>query len=203
MPKLNRTHILSRLTNRLEQLEAGEVVPAKEILSLLTPKQQQELKNAWEEQQKLRKGKRARTVTHEKEMGWKSKREVRIEIFKKAIQAAWNDIENDFDQLRCDSERRQMRIYFDTLTTELKSGKDKQSAANYANLALTRAGLRRIDGAMIGVRGLTLRDREIRAMEDAILQNAEREMDCFKREQIELLREHEKAVLEKRKKLGG
>jgi hypothetical protein len=40
-------------------------------------------------------------------------------------------------------------------------------------------------------------------MEDAILQKAESELDDYEREQLELLREHEKAVLENRKKRGG
>ena len=61
MPTLNGIHILSRLTERLEQLEAGEEIAAKEIRSLLTPEQQQELEDAWRQQQELRKGKRART----------------------------------------------------------------------------------------------------------------------------------------------
>jgi hypothetical protein len=39
-------------------------------------------------------------------------------------------------------------------------------------------------------------------MEDAIQQKAESEMDDYEREQLELLREYEKAVLENRKKRG-
>jgi hypothetical protein len=39
-------------------------------------------------------------------------------------------------------------------------------------------------------------------MEEAILQKAESELDDYEREQLELLREHEKAVLENRKKRG-
>jgi hypothetical protein len=39
-------------------------------------------------------------------------------------------------------------------------------------------------------------------MEDAILKRAESEMDDYEREQLELLREHEKAVLANRKKRG-
>ena len=73
MPKLNGIHIFERLRERLEQLEAGEEIAAKEIRSLLTPEQQQELEDAWKEQQELRKGKRARTAEEEKELGWKAK----------------------------------------------------------------------------------------------------------------------------------
>jgi hypothetical protein len=59
-----------------------------------------------------------------------------------------------------------------------------------------------MDGQAIGLQGLNKRDREIREMEDAIQQKAESEMDDYEREQLELLREHEKAVLENRKKRG-
>ena len=59
-----------------------------------------------------------------------------------------------------------------------------------------------MDGQLLGTQGLTKRDREIRAMEDAILQKAEGELDDYERDQLELLREHEKAVAEKMKKLG-
>jgi hypothetical protein len=59
-----------------------------------------------------------------------------------------------------------------------------------------------MDGQAIGLQGLTKRDREIRAMEDEIQQKAESEMDDYEREQLKLLREYEKAVLENRKKRG-
>jgi len=88
MPKLDATHLFSRLVIRLEQLEAGEEIAAKELRSLLTTKQLKELDDAWKKQQELRKGKRARTPEEEKALGWKTKREVRIEVFKDAIAAA-------------------------------------------------------------------------------------------------------------------
>ncbi len=93
-------------------------------------------------------------------------------------------------------------MLFDELGKQLDAGLDMRSAKIKANNALTRAGLRRLDGQLIGTQGLSPRDREIRAMEDAILQKAESEMDDYEREQLELLREYEKAVLENRKKRG-
>jgi hypothetical protein len=77
-----------------------------------------------------------------------------------------------------------------------------QTAKTRANNALTRAALRRLDGGLIGMQGLTKRASEIRAMGDAILVKAESELDDFEREQLELLREHEKSVLENKKKRG-
>ena len=200
MPKLDGTHILERLTKRIEQLEAGDEIADKEIRSLLNDAQRAELDNAWDQQQQLRKNKRARTEQEQQALGWKSKRQVRIEVLKAALTNAWNGIEAEFERLQEQAEIRGAKIYFDTLNQALKDGKDKQIAENLANNAMTRAGLRRMDGQVIEQQGLTKRDREIRAMEDAILQKAESEMDDNEREQLELLREHEKAVLENRKK---
>jgi hypothetical protein len=202
MPKLDGTHILERLTKRIEQLEAGAEIADKEIRSLLNDAQGAELDSAWEQQQQLRKNKRARTEQEKHEQGWKSKRQVRIEVLKAALATAWDGIEAEFERLQEQAEIRGTKIYFDTLNQALNDGKDKRVAENLANNAMTRAGLRRMDGQAIGLQGLNKRDREIRAMEDAILQRAESEMDDDEREQLELLREHEKAVLENRKKRG-
>ena len=95
-----------------------------------------------------------------------------------------------------------MRIYFETLNEALKEGKEKRVAENLANNALTRAGLRRMDGQKVGTEGLSRRDREIREMEDAILKKAVSEMDEYEREQYELSQEYEKALREKGSKLG-
>ena len=145
MPKLDATHLFSRLVIRLEQLEAGEEIAAKELRSLLTTKQLKELDDAWKKQQELRKGKRARTPEEEKALGWKTKREVRIEVFKDAIAAADENIELEFDKLQIKAVRRQMRIYFEALDDAQKMGKDMTEAKNYANNKLTQAGLQRMD----------------------------------------------------------
>jgi hypothetical protein len=145
MPKLNGIHIFERLRERLEQLEAGEEIAAKEIRSLLTPEQQQELEDAWKEQQELRKGKRARTAEEEKELGWKTKREVRIEVFKRALKAADDGVDKEFERLQAEATKRQLKIYFEALDEAKKLGKDNTEAENYANNELTRAGIRRMD----------------------------------------------------------
>lgn len=145
MPKLNGVHIFDRLRERLEQLEAGEEIAAKEIRSLLTPEQQKELEDAWKEQQELRKGKRARTAEEEEELGWKTKREVRIEVFKRALKAADEGVDKEFERLQTEATKRQMRIYFDALAEAKRLGKDETEAKNYANNELTRNKLNRMD----------------------------------------------------------
>ncbi|MFN5098084.1 hypothetical protein [Limnohabitans sp.] len=200
MPKLDGTHILERLTKRIEQLEAGDEIADKEIRSLLNDAQRAELDSAWEQQQQLRKNKRARTEQEQQELGWKSKRQVRIEVLKAALATAWDGIEKEFERLQNQAEIRGAKIYFDTLNQALKDGKDNRVAENLANNAMTRAGLKRMDGQLIGTQGLTPRDREIRAMEDAILKRVVSEMDDYEREQYELSQAYDKAVLENRKK---
>ena len=61
MPKLDGTHLRDRIQRRIEQLEAGKSVAAKDIRAVLTAEQQTQLDSEWREQQLLRQQKRART----------------------------------------------------------------------------------------------------------------------------------------------
>ena len=200
MPKLDGTHKLERLTKRIEQLEAGDEIADKEIRSLLNDAQRAELDSAWEQQQQLRKNKRARTEQEQKELGWKSKRQVRIEVLKAAVATAWDGIEAEFERLQNQATIRGAKIYFDTLNQALKDGKDKRVAENLANNAMTRAGLRRMDGQIVGHQ--SKRDREVWEIEQKLIESMQSEMTDDEREQLELVIEHEKAVLENRKKRG-
>ena len=203
MPKLDGTHLPQRLAERLADLRAGKEVAARDLKALLNNEQIAEMEAAWEEQQVLRKKKRARTKEEEVALGWKTKRDIHIEAYERAVAAANDGLVEEFERLKQQAEIRGAKIYFDTLNQAFKDGKDKSVATNLANNAMTRAGLRRMDGQPIGMQGLTQRDREIRAMEDAMQQKAESEMNEYEREQLELLREYEKAVLANRKKRGG
>jgi hypothetical protein len=202
MPKLDGTHIADRLRARLVELQRGEAVAARDLRTLLTREQAVAMDAAWRQQQELRKQKRARTKEEEAALGWKSKRDIHIAALESALRGAQDNELAAWRQRLRDVEVRQGRVFFDELARQLDAGLDVQSAKTRANNALTRAGLRRLDGVLIGTQGLSERDREIRAMEDAILQRAESELDDDEREQLELLREHEKAVAENRKKRG-
>lgn len=202
MPKLDGTHLPQRLRERLADLKEGKEVAARDIKALLNDEQIAAMDAAWAEQQALRKVKRARTKEEEKELGWKSKREIHIETYERAVVAADDGVLKEFERLQLEATKRQMRIYMETKAAALKDGKDKQTAENLANNALTRAGLNRLDGRKIGTQGLTPRDKEIRKLEDAILAKARSEMTPDELEQLELLEEHEKAVREKVRKLG-
>jgi len=196
MPKLDGTHIVERLQTRLEQLYAGEQVAARDLRALLNDEQIAEMNAAWAYQQVLRKNKRARTKAEERQLGWLSKRDLHIAALEAALIEARDAEEAAWDKRLFDAEVRGARIYFDELGRELKEGNDLQTAKNRANNALTRAGLRRMDGQM--VRYQSVRDRQVQEMERAILQRAEAAMTDEEREQMELLREHEAAVAKRR-----
>ena len=132
----------------------------------------------------------------------KTKRDIHIEALTLALEAAQEGELAAWQKKMHDAEVRQGRVYMEELYKQMDAGVDKATAKTKANNALTRAGLRRLDGVMIGAQGLTQRDREIRAIEDAIRDKAHSELDDDEREQLELLREHEKAVLENRKRRG-
>ena len=202
MPKLDGTHLPERLAERLADLKADKEVAARDVKALLSDEQITAIDTAWAKQQALRKVKRARTKEEEQELGWKTKREIYIEAYEKALNEASDGVLEELERLQLEATKRQMRIYFETLSEALKEGKEKYVAKNLANNALTRAGLRRMDGQTVGTEGLTRRDREIREMEEAIMKKAVSEMDEYEREQYELVKAYEKALLEKGSKLG-
>jgi hypothetical protein len=88
MPKLDGTHLPSRLESRLSELRAGKEVAARDIRVLLTDEQIAEMDAAWAAQQELRKKRRARTKEEEQALGWKTKRDIYIEAYERALKAA-------------------------------------------------------------------------------------------------------------------
>ena len=198
MPKLDGTHIAERLKERIAKLKNGEEVAARDLRALLTDEQTAALDAAKKAQQELKKAKRARTKEEEKALGWKSIREIHIEALESALKEAEEDEVGAWEKRMRDAEIRQARIYFDTLESEIKAGKELQTAKNKANNDLTRAGLRRMDGQIVG--HLSKRDKEISELEAALIQQATNELDDYEKEQLELLKAHNKAVEENRKK---
>jgi hypothetical protein len=193
MPKLDDTHTVSRIKKRLDELEQDIEVSAKDFRAVLTQEQHDAYESAWEEQQALRKKRRARTKEEERELGWKSKREVRIEMLKSAMAQARSQSSDVWKKKLRDADIRQARIYFDSVSQARREGKDPQSAANFANNELTRAGLRRMDGQM--VRSLSPRDRLIREMEEWIIARERNKLSDEELEQIALAEGVELAVL--------
>lgn len=115
MPKLDATHLRGRIQRRLEQLEAGKSVAAKDIRAVLTAEQQTQLDSEWREQQLLRQQKRARTENEQVELGWKTKREVMISVLKRALAEAEDGELAVLEEKMKRKEVRQARIYFEAL----------------------------------------------------------------------------------------
>ena len=200
MPKLDGTHIADRLKGRLDELLRGEEVAARDMKSLLTDEQQAAMDAAWAEQQMLRKQKRARNKAEEIALGWKTKREIQIEAYERAVAQADTAMLETLEELQHKASVRQAKIYLDSYFKATKEGKTPDVARNLANNDLTRAGLKRVDGQVVGHQ--SKRDREVWEMEQQILGRIRSEMTPEELEQLELAEEHEKALREKGKKLG-
>lgn len=197
MPKLDSIQLLEHLDKRLAELEAGKEIPAKDIRALLTPAQLQQLNAAWAHQEQLRKLHRPRTEQDKQALGWKTKRQVRIEVFKSAIDTAWKNLSADLKEIQRQKEIKQTRVYFDTYGAAIDAKKEPRQARNEALAAQTRAHLPRFDGADYSVG--TKRDNEVWKMEEALKATIRANMTAQELEQLELLEEHEANARKHRK----
>ena len=142
MPKLNITHLTERLTKRIEQLEQGIALEARDINALLNDLQQQALKAAWVKQQLLRKQHRQPKTTAEKaQLGWMTIREVRLDIYRQALAEAKSNLVDGIKELQHKSEVRAARVFMDAFSKAVDEGKNAHSAGN---IAMTRAGFNKL-----------------------------------------------------------
>ena len=194
MPKLNVTHLVGRIQERIEQLERGDALEARDINALLTKEQQQKLKDAWTVQQALRKiHKPPKSNEEAQKIGWKTIREVRLEIYKQALQEAQDGVGDGIEKLLQQSEVKASRVFLDAYFNA-KEGTNKWSAGN---IALRRNGFSRIDGQSYSYSNK--RDREVNEMEDSLREKMEDDLSADEKEQLELSREYDKAVVKRRK----
>ena len=198
MPKLNAEQIIERLEGRIAELEAGAEIAVKHIRALLTDVQQQALNDGLAEQAELKKEKRARTEEEKKALGWKTIRQVRLDVLKKALAEANAGLLADYKRRMREADIRQTRIYFDAMNKAQNEGKDLQAAKTWANNELTRAGLRRMDGQLVDHQNV--RDKEVMEMEAALRAQFKSEMTEYEREQMEMVENINK--VEKKRKVG-
>jgi len=195
MPKLNSAHLLERIQEHIAKMESGEEVEAKKDKTLLNEQQQKQLKEALAQQQQLKKThKRPKTQEEKDAIGWKEIRDVRLGIYKQALEELSANVVDDIKELQRQREAKAARVFMDAWSKAGKEGKVGNSALSAGNIALTRAGFGIPQSSM-----LTKRDREIRALEEGLLKQFENELSNEQKEQLDLVREHEKAV-KKRKK---
>ena len=189
MPKLNDTHLPDRLREAIKQLEAGEEVEAKKNKTLLSATQQKELENAWTQQQALRKKhKPPKTEEEKRRIGWKDKREVRIDIYKQALAESKSNMVDAIKNLQKQREAKANRVFMDEWSKALGEGKDRWSAISAGNIAVTRAGFKPSTSRV------SKRDKEVNDLEEQLRKQFEAEMTDEEREQLEILKEHEKAL---------
>ena len=196
MPKLDGTHLPERLANRLNDLKSGKEVSARDIKALLDDEQVNAMHTAWSDQQALRKSKRARNKQEELALGWKTKRDIYIEVYELALMQAKANEQPAVEKRMQNAEVRQGRIYLEALGAALDAGKTNPQARALANNELTRNGMSRLDGAF--VRSASKRDREVWDMENALKAEIRKHMSAEELEQLRILEEHNAAV-EKRK----
>ena len=195
MPKLNVTHLVGRIQERIEQLERGDALEARDINALLTKEQQQELKDAWTKQQALRKiHKPPKSIEETNKIGWKTIREVRLEIYKQALQEAQDGVGDGIEKLLHQSEVKAARVFMDAFS---KAKDEDKNAWSAGNIALRRNGFNRIDGQSYSYSNK--RDREVNEMEDSLRERMEDDLSAEEKEQLELSREYDKAVAKRRK----
>jgi hypothetical protein len=195
MPKLNITHIPERLREVIEQLERGEEVEAKKNKTLLNDKQQKALDDAWTEQQRLRKThKSPKTEEQKQQIGWKDKREVRIESYKQAL----TELEkNTFDDYLSHLEKEQVKATKAYLSGYF-SANERQDRNSAGRIAMTRSGFYGTGSSVI-----SRRDKEVFEMEEKLRKQFDVEMTDEEREHLKLLKDHENALLKGVKKRKG
>jgi len=176
MPKLEIDHLIQKLQRRIKQLEDGELLEARDINVLLDVKQRQDLESSWSKQQTLRKiYKPPKTEEERIKIGWKTIREVRLEILNKVLEEAYSNLPKSFEKKLYNKNIQQAKIYLKTYFNEIEKGTSKTQAAIRANNELTRHGLQRIDRMGNNKFGLSKRDKEVREMEDDLRKRFELE----------------------------
>jgi hypothetical protein len=195
MPKLNNTHLPERIQEHIAKMERGEEVEAKKDKTLLNEQQQKQLKEALAQQQQLKKThKRPKTQEEKDAIGWKEIKDVRLGIYKQVFKELKNNVVVEITKLQRQREAKAARVFMDAWSKAIDEGKSELSAKSAGYIAQTRAGFGRPQST-----GLTKRDREIRALEEGLLKQFENELSNEQKEQLNLVREHEKLV-KKRKK---
>lgn len=161
MPKLNITHLPERLQERLDKLERGVEIDARDVKALLTDEQVKRLDAALAEQKLLRtKHRQPNTDEKKRAIGWKTIREVRIEIYNQAIAEMKDGMVEGMKELQNEREVKAARVFMDAFSRAKKEGKNAWSAGG---IALTRNGFRNAGG-----NGWTKRDKEVRDLEEQL-----------------------------------
>ena len=112
MPKLTDAQRYEKLREQLADLKAGKEVVRRKMEVVLSPAQLKAIDDQWDEQQKLRAKVKARTKEQQQAAGYKTIREVHIEVYEEAVNA-----QNPLTILQKElhsKETKRAKIYLDT-----------------------------------------------------------------------------------------
>ena len=144
MPKITKAQRYEKLREQLADLKAGKEVARRKMEVALTATQLKAIDSRWNKQLKLREKVKARTKAQQQAAGYKTIREVQIEVYAEALDA--QDPLTILQKELSDKETKRAKIYMKSYTTARKEGKEKYQSESIANNDLTRAHLRRYDG---------------------------------------------------------
>ena len=163
MPKLNDTHLPSRISRIIDHLELGGAIVVRDVKAVLTAEQIAKVESEWLSQKTIRKGTRARTDDEKRSQGIINKRSLYIRELKAALVAAEAGMLAALHAGIENKKLRQTRKYLESVSKAILAGKSEKAARDFANNELTRAGLSRMDRRV--VRRETARDYNVRDME--------------------------------------
>lgn len=172
MPKLSDQDRQIRIDKRIAELEAGEEVHPRDKKNLLTPAQRLELDAAWADQKALRSKKKARTQDEKDALGWKSKRQVQIEILKKSSKEIEDGLLDAYEKSIDKIEIRRAKTFMDAFFKAVDENKNPYSAANNA---LVRSGLKPFNRVVLS--NQTTRDKQVQEIEEQLLEMLKSEAD--------------------------
>lgn len=189
MPKLDETHLSTRILRQLERLKANGRLIVRDVSAVLSPQQFAAVQSKWNEQKALHRGKRPRSEDERRVLGIKDKREIYIDALEEALREANDNALEFLKKAQAEATRRQVEIYLNAVKDAKDRGKSSQVAQNFANNELTRASLGRLDRSPAC---LNQRDREVSELENQIKANIRTEMTEEELEQQKLLEQFQK-----------
>lgn len=189
MPKIDATQLTNRIHARLADLKTGKEVSIRDIKALLSDEQIAAMEAEWQEQQDLRKKKRARTKEEEKELGWKSKRDIFIETYEKALKNSDINLLTEYKKKLANAEIKNAKIYLDAFFAEKSDGKDYCQADASGNNSLKRAGFS--DSTSLKLKEKLKADQLIEKQLEVVIKS---KMTSSELDQIELLQEHQRNI---------
>lgn len=123
-------------------------------------------------------------VTIEQHFGWKSKREIRLELLRTTLAESEDSLLAELEKEQQASQVRAARVFMDAYSAAAKEGKNAWAAAN---AALQRNGFKREDVSRRGGRGM--RDVEVREMEEQLIESIKATLTQEELEQLRMLEE--------------